>query len=172
MNIWIFNHYATAPYHVGGTRHYDLALELVKKGHNVTIIASSFNHFLKQETIEYPGKSYFLKEEINGVQYLWIKTIKYEGMFKRLLNILDYTRKAHKIAKKMIKDSKPDVIIGSSVHPFAAYIGYKISKKSNSIFYFEERDLWPQTFVDFGKISKNNPITKVLYWFENLLYKV
>jgi hypothetical protein len=31
-NIWIFNHYAITPDLPGGTRHYDLGRELVKRG--------------------------------------------------------------------------------------------------------------------------------------------
>ena len=32
-------------------------------------------------------------------------------------------------------------------------------------------DLWPESFVAFGLISKNNPLTKMAYWAENWLYK-
>lgn len=170
MNIWIFNHYAVSPNSTGGTRHFDLALELSKKGHKVTIFASSFNHFLKKELIKYDKGVNFVKETINGVNYVWIKTKKYNGSFNRIINILDYTFKANKIAKKEIFDNEPDLIIGSSVHPLAAYVGYLISKKYNKVFYFEERDLWPQTFVDFGKISEKNPLTKMMYRFEKFLY--
>jgi len=41
-NIWIFNHYAITPDLPGGTRHFDFAKELTKRGCNVTIFASSF----------------------------------------------------------------------------------------------------------------------------------
>ncbi|CDQ18950.1 glycosyltransferase family 4 protein [Halobacillus karajensis] len=170
MKIWIFNHYSTTPNHVGGTRHYDLAYELIKKGHEVTIFASSFNHFQKKETINYEANSYSKKVNVNGVNYVWIKTIKYNGTLKRIFNILDYTRKAYKIAKDEIHNNGPDIVLGSSIHPLAAFIGYRISRKAESAFYFEERDLWPQTFVDFGKISKNNPISKILYSLEKFLY--
>jgi len=43
-NLWIFNHYAITPDMPGGSRHYDLARELVDKGYDVTIFASSFHH--------------------------------------------------------------------------------------------------------------------------------
>jgi len=44
MNIWIFDHYAVPPDLAGGTRHYDMGSELVRRGHQVTVIATSFRH--------------------------------------------------------------------------------------------------------------------------------
>jgi len=46
MNIWIFNQTAFTPDMPGGTRHYDLSRELVRQGHRVTIIATSFHHYM------------------------------------------------------------------------------------------------------------------------------
>jgi hypothetical protein len=51
--IWIFNHYAFPPYVPGGTRHFDLGKELVQRGHNVTIFASSFLHYLYKDIGNY-----------------------------------------------------------------------------------------------------------------------
>jgi hypothetical protein len=42
--VWLINHCALPPSEPGGTRHYALARELIRSGHDVTIIASSFNH--------------------------------------------------------------------------------------------------------------------------------
>lgn len=172
MNIWIFNHYAATPAFVGGTRHYDLACQLVQRGHTVTIFASSYNHFIKKETHHYDEGAFYLKENIEGINFIWVKTTKYIGTIKRIKNILDYTFQAYRAAKEELaaQAPAPDVVIGSSVHPLAAYIGYRLAKKTGKPFYFEERDLWPQTFVDFGKISQNNPLTKALYVFEKFLY--
>ncbi|MGA5690595.1 glycosyltransferase family 4 protein [Cytobacillus pseudoceanisediminis] len=171
MNIWIFNHYAAAPEHVGGTRHYDLAKQLFKKGHSVTIFASSFNHFSKEEMIfKYDKRDYQL-ETIDGVNFIWVNTPSYRGLLGRARNILSYTINSFQKAKRDCELEKPDLIIGSSVHPLAAFIGYLLAKKAKCSFYFEERDLWPQTFVDFGKISAKNPLAVWLYKFEKFLYE-
>lgn len=37
--IWMFNHYAVTPDIPGGTRHYDFASELVKRGYKVAIFS-------------------------------------------------------------------------------------------------------------------------------------
>ncbi|EWG10015.1 glycosyltransferase family 4 protein [Cytobacillus firmus] len=171
MNIWIFNHYAAAPAHVGGTRHYDLARHLLEKGHDVTIFASSFNHFSKKEMIFKDNNSNFQLDTINGVNFIWVNTPSYRGLLGRARNILSYTIKSFQRAKRDCGMKKPDLIIGSSVHPLAAVIGYLLAKKAKCRFYFEERDLWPQTFVDFGKVSAKNPLAVGLYKFEKFLYQ-
>lgn len=171
MNIWIFNHYAITPNFSGGTRHFDLAKQLVNKGHKVTIVASSFNHFARIETKSYNGKLKYQIEKIEGVNFLWIKTPPYKNSLQRILNILFYSNRAYKVGKKLLASDKPDLIIGSTVHPLAALVATKLAKINNILFYFEERDLWPQTFVDFSILSPKNPIVKLLYRLEEKLYK-
>jgi glycosyltransferase involved in cell wall biosynthesis len=170
MNLWIYNHYATTPYQTGGTRHHDLSKELIKRGHKVTIVASSFNHFNRRETVSYINEKYKL-DYVDGVRYLWVKTPSYGGFVKRVLNILIYTIRANKFSRKIIKEERPNIIIGSSVHPFAALLAQRIAHKFKCMFYFEERDLWPQTFIDFGKLNKRHPISKALFALEHYLYK-
>lgn len=170
MNIIIVNHYATTPEFTGGTRHYDFAQELVSKGHNVTIIASSFNHYIKKETKHYYRENY-IKENIDGINFIWIKTLPYKKNIKRVINIFNFFINARKIIKKPGLFSAPDLVIGSSVHLLAAQLGVEIAKKYQIPFYFEERDLWPQTFVDFGKIKEKNLIAKILYKYEYYFYK-
>ncbi|MFC3210895.1 glycosyltransferase family 4 protein [Planomicrobium okeanokoites] len=170
MNIWILNHYAVAPRTIGGTRHYDLASQLIKEGHRVRIFASSFNHFERRETVTYK-KENFIDEIIDDVIFTWIKTPPYGNPFKRLINISVFSFRLNKIMKDVLKREIPDLIIGSSVHPLTALIGLKNSKKVESLFYFEERDLWPQTFIDFGIISEKNIVSKVLFSIEKKLYR-
>ncbi|MCR8850555.1 glycosyltransferase family 4 protein [Rossellomorea sp. SC111] len=170
MNIWIFNHYAVGPNSTGITRHLDLSRELVKKGHKVTIFASSFNHWKRSETVEYNTNQRYKIKEYDGVRFIWMKTpAYYKNDFKRVKNILSYSRQLSMVTSKM--DDNPDIIIGSLMHPLAAMSGYLIAKKKNCKFYFEERDLWPQSLIDLGKVSPSNPVVKVLSKMELFLYK-
>lgn len=169
MNIWIFNHHGLTPEMSGGTRHYDFAKELVKRGHSVTIVASSFHYSKYQEMKEYDGKD-FLQENVNGVNFIWIKTPSYLGNgIGRVLNMLSYTLKVLKIIPKL-NLFKPDIIVGSSVHLFAVWAAYKLSKRYSTSFVMEVRDLWPQTLIDMG-ISKWHPFIIFLGWMEKYLYK-
>ncbi|TDM20849.1 glycosyltransferase WbuB [Macrococcoides canis] len=169
MEIWIFNHYAIGPNSGGGTRHYDLSKYLVEKGHKVKIFASSFDHQTRKEKHLFNSELY--KSEMHdGVEFIWIKTHPYKGNdFNRVLNMSSYFKNAKKVSK--LVNGNPDLVIGSLVHPLAAYLGYIVSKKKKSLFYFEERDLWPQSLIDLGKVTEKNPVIFLLYKLEKYLYK-
>jgi len=57
------------------------------------------------------------------------------------------------------------------VHPFAAFVGYLLARKKGCTFYFEERDLWPQTLIDLGKVTKRHPAIFIMSMLELFLYK-
>ncbi|MFY0741933.1 glycosyltransferase family 4 protein [Solibacillus silvestris] len=170
MNIWILNQYAIGPESIGGTRHYDLARELVKKGHHVKIFAASFNHLERKETISYESTKY-KEQKFDGVEFIWLKTPPYKNNIQRIQNILWFSKRLNSVLNKYLRSEQPDVIIGSSVHPLTALIGLKKAQKNKVLFYFEERDLWPQTFIDFGMISEKNIVSKILFAIEKKLYK-
>lgn len=168
-SIWIFNHYAITPNLPGGTRHFDFGKELVKRGHKVTIFASSFHHNLHQDTKEYK-KDGFIIEDYEGVRFVWLKTFPCSvNDWKRVINMLSYSIRAYKVAGDL-EIEKPDIIIGSSVHLFAVFAAYLLSKKYKTPFIMEVRDLWPQTLIDMG-MSKWHPFVIILGILEKFLYK-
>jgi glycosyltransferase involved in cell wall biosynthesis len=83
--------------------------------------------------------------------------------------MLSYSSQVLKIVPKL-NLKKPDIIVGSSVHLFAVWSAYKLSKRYNTPFVMEVRDLWPQTLIDMG-ISKWHPFIISLGWLEKYLYK-
>jgi glycosyltransferase involved in cell wall biosynthesis len=170
MNVWIFNHYAISPGSSGGTRHYDLARELVKQGHCVTIFASSFDHQTRKEKYILDSNNKWKEERFNGVDFVWIKTIPYKkNDWRRVMNMFSYSFRAYNIAKK--RNDCPDIILGSLMHPFAPLVAYILSRQFGCSFYFEERDLWPQSLIDLGKVSERNPVVRLLSRMEMFFYK-
>jgi len=71
----------------------------------------------------------------------------------------------------LINLPRPDVIVGSSVHPFAAWAAQILAGRYGVPFIFEVRDLWPQTLIVMGRIKKNGTQAKFLRWLENRLYQ-
>jgi len=175
MILWIFNHYAVAPDMSGGTRHYDLASELVQRGYKVAIFASSFHHGSRREMKLTSGERWKV-EDINGVKFVWIKTFPYQyNNWRRMLNMVSYMLRAWRIGRKLTRLSpdieRPDVIIGSSVHPLAVLAAVWIAKHYGASFIVEVRDLWPQTLVDMGILSDHHPLKYILALLEKYFYK-
>lgn len=167
-NIWILNHYAISPDMAGGTRHYDLGKELVRKGFEVTIFASGFDHNTKKYIKVKPTQR-FRVEEHNGVNFVWLNTIQYYGNdWRRVLNMISYGTRVLGTARGF---KKPDIIIGSSMHPVAVLAGWWLAKKYKARFIFEVRDLWPQTAIDMGAMKATSIPARILYAWEKFMYQ-
>lgn len=175
MNIWMFNHNAYSPDLPGGTRHFDLARQLVKRGHMVTIFATSFHHHLHKETRLQPGEDWKI-EEVDGVFFVWIHTPPYQrNDWRRVWNMVAFMIKASRLGKKL-PDLKPeigspDVVIGSSPDLLTPLAAFHVARRFHVPFVMEVRDLWPQTIIDMGVLSSKNPITKTLQVLEKFLYQ-
>lgn len=175
MNIWIFNHYASPPNLPGGTRHFDLARKLTKKGHKVLIFASAFKHHggLK---VEFDDSEKFKIKMIEDVRFVWIRTVRYNrNDWRRVMSMISFMMRSLRIGRcfRNINSNEPipDVIIGSSVHLLAVLSAYFVAKKHKAKFIMEVRDLWPQTLVDMGALGDQNPIVLVLRSVERFLYR-
>lgn len=170
MNIWILNHYAMTPDLSGGTRHFDFGRELLKRGHNITIFASSFHYSFFEEMKLYGDSDYVIEKINDGFRFVWVKTVPYKvNNWRRVLNMLSYSWRVYQIAK-FLSLERPDVIVGSSVHLFAVFTAYLLSLHFRAHFIMEVRDLWPQTLIDMG-IPKLHPFVLLLSLLEKFLYK-
>jgi len=160
INILLLNHHASAPDVGGGGRHFELAEQLSEEGHHVSVMASSYDT---------RNKNYYFQDEVNKkkfndkFEFIRFKTKPaYKGTLGRFLNYQDYKRKT---ANYRDFQEEPDVVIASSVHPFAWMSGYKLSKKYNAKFIVEVRDLWPLSmYEDFSGLLR-----KIIFtYFESI----
>lgn len=166
MRVCIFNHYAAGPDEPAGTRHYDLAVRMRPLGIETSIYASSFSHFSGRDD-RLHGARLWRSEELDGVTFTWVRTPPYAGSgARRAANMLAYAALAT-IAQG--RYPTPDVFVGSSVHPFAAVGAYIAARARHRPFVYEVRDLWPQTLIDMGVMSANEPPARLLYAIESRL---
>lgn len=169
MKIWIFNHYANSPQVPGGARHFSLAKYLISKGHEVVIFASSFHYNHYYETQNYEEGRHWKEEIIEGVKYIWFKTIPYKtNNWKRYLNILDFTLKVWRFDYHPL--GKPDVIIGSSFHLLTPWVSKGLAKRFEVPFISEIRDLWPETLRALGA-SDYHPLVIAMAFLEKRIYQ-
>ena len=169
MKILLINHYAGSSKFGMEYRPYYLAQEWIKAGHDVTFLAANNSHLRGYN----PDLQDHLKfEEHNGVNFIWVKTPKYNGNgISRVINILSFAFNSFKQRKLIMNKVKPDVVITSSTHPMDIYIGNIISKKMNISLLYEVHDLWPLTPMKLGKMSKWNPFIMLLQYAENKSYR-
>lgn len=170
MNIWIVNHYALPPTEVGGTRHYALARELIARGHNVTLIASNFNHASRQ-AIAATQRTGLRHEVVAGVPFLWLPTPPYSGnTVARMWNMLVFAGRVWS-GQGMRRCERPDVIIGSIAHLFGAFAAERLAQRLRVPFVLEVRDLWPQTLIDMKLMGPQHPAVRIMERIERHLYR-
>jgi len=170
--IWIINEYAGAPEYGMELRHYYLARQLVNKGFKVYIFTASYSHLLRNSK---NFRGIYQIENIDGIKYIWIKTIKYKKAHdkKRFLKWLEFSAKLRflpyfKVGKTL---PKPDFIIASTPEIFHLIPAIQIAKKFKAKFIYEVRDIWPLSLIEIGKISQNHPIIRLMKKIEIKAYK-
>ncbi len=166
MKIWLINHYAVPPQYYPLARPSAFAKNLIKMGHDVTIIAASTVHNSEKNLIE--GNERVKKITDDGVPYVLIKCTDYKGNgLKRIKNIYEFANRLPKILDTM---DKPNVIMATCFDPLSCYAGIQYAKKHKIKAVAEIADLWPETLVDYKGVSKNNPVVQYLRIIEKSIY--
>lgn len=163
MNILYIHQYFTTPELGGGTRSYEFARSLVKRGHEVTILTSSqSNDFLASEKKK-------ADEYIEGVHVIYLKTpySNYMTFKRRLGSFVDFSLRATLVG---IRIKRYDLIFATSTPLTVAIPGIILSILRRVPMVFEVRDLWPEVPIQMGVI-KNPLLIKLLRWFEAFTYK-
>ena len=170
-NIWIFNHYATNMFKNEAGRHYWFAENLIKQDYKATIFCASTVH----NSADYvdTGDKKYISDAVNGIPFVFVKAPFYVGNGKqRIKNIIVFYKNLFSVAEEYAKlNGKPDVIFASSVHPLTLVAGIKIAKKFGLPCICEVRDLWPESLIAYGALTKRSIISKILYKGERWIYK-
>jgi glycosyltransferase involved in cell wall biosynthesis len=170
INLWIVNHYANRPGSSGLSRHYDFARYFVQKGYRVTILCADIHYNTYEKLVEIPQGMNHYVQEIEGIRYVWIRTIPYSGNgLKRYQNIYSFYLRLQ-LLKREKEIGRPDLIIGSSFHPFTIWAALKYKRKTGVPFIAEIRDLWPETMIQLGT-SRFNPVVMLLDFIQKKVYK-
>lgn len=166
--VWIVNHYAATPDQGAGTRHYDLGRQLVERGFEPTIFAAAFSHFSRKDA-RLSGIRLWRSESIDGLTFVWIKSLSYEGNGpRRVLNMLIFSVL---FFAAQVTRRGPEVIVGSTVHPLAAWTAMLVARLRRRPFVYEVRDLWPQTLVDMGAVRSTSIVARWLWQIEAKLVR-
>ncbi|MCU1294344.1 MAG: glycosyl transferase group 1, partial [Bryobacterales bacterium] len=127
MRVWLINHYALPPSEPGGTRHYALARELIRSGHDVTVIASSFNHATGMRMKCAQGQLCTF-EKFGEVPFLLLRVPAYRSKTARLWNMFVFAIEVWSgVGTRRMR--KPDIVIGSSLTLLAALAAERLARR-------------------------------------------
>ncbi len=167
-NFWMLNHYAGNLRDGMEYRHFFLARHLRRMGHRVSLVASTYSHLFSsppqtQGLIDYGT--------VDEVEFVWLRGPRYEGNgAMRLANMLSYSALAQ-VGDLEKHIGKPDIILGSSPHPFTLWNTLKLAERYDVPSLVEIRDLWPLMLVELGSITATHPLAKTFQWLENKAFR-
>ena len=168
MRILLINHYAGSPRHGMEFRPYYFAREWVRAGHQVTIVAASDSH-LRTRQPECSGA--ITREEVDGIQYLWLATPKYAGNgARRAANIFTFVAQLWRHRRRICREVAPEIVISSSTYPLDALPAFRIARACGALFVHEVHDLWPLSPIELGGMSPRHPFILLMQWAENFAY--
>ena len=167
-SIWLICKYASPESNFFGMRHFSLAEEWIKNGHQVTIFTSNSNH-LADNLSEFTGSC--MVEEIHGVRAVWLNVLKTSksSSLARVLSWLHFEWKVLTTSKRQIK--RPDVIIASSLSILSIISGYLLARYYKARFILEIRDIWPLSAMQLGGYTANHPFIWLLGKLEKFGYR-
>ena len=167
MRIWLINHYAVPIQYYPLARPTNFAKYLMRMGHEVTIFAASAVHNSTVNLIE--DGSLFREEYVDDIHYVYVRCRSYTGNgIGRISNMFEFAWRLESVCEQF---PKPDAVLASSATPMACKEGLKIAKKCGVKAVAEVTDLWPESFVSFGLVSKYNPVLIPMYRYEKKLYE-
>lgn len=166
MNIWYLSAYDQPKGQ--SSRTYDFAMEMVKRGHQVTMFTNSYCHWTHNERLSHKEK--WRVEEIDGIRVVWLKTFHYDGNgWRRGVNMLFNIWRIFQFTRKL--SERPDVVIGPSVPLGTGWIAQKIAQKTGAAFVYEIRDVWPIALVYNGGLAQNSFVYYTFRFIEKSLYR-
>jgi len=157
-NIWVINEYAGSAYHGMEFRNYYLGKELIKLGHRVTIVSSSYSHLFKKISEK-------REENIDGINYFWVKTFNYGDSHSKK-RVLKWFLFMFKVLFLPFFLKKPDIIIVSPMAPFPILPAWVLSKFYGATLIYEVKDIWPLSIIELGGLNRTHPLIRFMSYCE------
>lgn len=163
--IWIVNYYTGTPDNATNPRYLQFTHYFQQAGYDVITFNASYRPGAPVELIE--GDGMFEEHQYGEHRFVHIRCPRYEGNgLKRMYSIWAFAWWLFRHCKEF---EKPDVILHNIHTPFDYPIVWT-AKKLKAKYIAEAWDLWPEDFVTFGLVSRNNPALRFFYWVEKKLY--
>ena len=149
------------------TRTHEHCVKWVELGHQVTVV-TCFPNFPKGKIFEGYKNRLIKKESIDGINVIrvWSYIAKSKGFVSQIIDYLSYSITSIIVGIFV----KTDIIIATSPQFFTAISGRVLSFFKGKPWVMEVRDLWPDSIVVVGSMSKKSKAFKILKKIEHRLY--
>src|SRR5690554_180403 len=161
--ILYIQQYFKTPNEAGSTRSYWISQELIKRGHQVTVVCHANTELGKTQ------KRRVEKNIIDGIEVISIRN-NYSNKMNAFQRMWSFFKFMFFSTIEVLKKKDIDLVFASSTPLTVAFPALirKLFKKTKYV--FEVRDLWPEAPIQLGFI-KNKYFIKILKWFEIITYK-
>lgn len=166
MRILVIHQYYLLPGESGGSRFNEFCRLWAEAGHEVSVVAGTFHHRLGATAEPYRGR--WVTREQDGpvtVYRAHVPASYMKSYYHRMWSFFGFTLSS---ISALFRAKRPDVIIATSPPLITAITGWFAARVRwmRTPWVFEIRDLWPESAVTTGVLSKTSPLTKILYWLE------
>ena len=158
MHILYIHQYFRTPEEPGGNRSYWIARELVRRGHQVTMITATSTKYPDAGVVDHEGiRTIYVKNDYSN----------YMSAPRKILSFVNFVRLAIRAGKAQ-KDV--DLVFATSTPLTVGYIALRLKKSRHWPFVFEVRDLWPRFPIEVGAI-RNKLAIRLLKSLERKIYQ-
>lgn len=164
MRILVVHQYYLMPGAAGGSRFNEMARRWSDAGHRVTVIAGALDFATGEMPARYRGR--WITPERDGDVTVWRCYVPatYSKSYRgRMWAFFAFTLSA---ATAAFVAGSADVVVATSPPLTAAIPGWVAALVRRIPWVFEVRDLWPESAVTTGVLSRGAPLTRLLYALE------
>lgn len=157
MKILYIHQYFNIPQGSGCTRSYWIAEQLIRRGHQVTMITAA------------RGQKNARSEMVDGIHVVYVKNkySNYMSPWRKVLSFLNFVRLATQAA---MKEKEVDMVYATSTPLTVGAIALILRRVRGWRYVFEVRDLWPEFPIQIGAV-RNPVLIKMLRWLERRIYQ-
>lgn len=152
----------------GGTRHYELARQLVDRGHRVTVLAGQVSYMTGRRA---DRKGWVFKDEESSEGLVIWRCYSLPGWHRsfvlRALSFISFSISSFLVGLRI---AGVNLVWGTSPPIFQGATAMVLARLKRARFLFEVRDLWPTFAVAVG-VLRNPILIRASEWLERLLYR-